>query len=54
LINKIIAKQITEDDKLIITIINPTFTSVYINNGNFVLGELINLLAQQISNFAAK
>ena len=53
-INKIISKQITEDEKLIITTINSTFTSAYINDGDYILGDLINLLAQHTSNFAAK
>jgi hypothetical protein len=53
-INKIIAKQITEDEKLLITTINSTFTSAYINDGDYILGDLINLLAQHTSNFAAK
>ncbi len=49
-----ISKQITEDEKLIITTINSTYTSDYINKGDYVLGDLINLLAQHTSNFAAK
>jgi hypothetical protein len=49
-INKIIAKQITEDEKLIITTINSTFTSAYINDGDYILGDLINLLAHHTSN----
>jgi hypothetical protein len=53
-INKVISKQITEDEKLIITTINSTYTSDYINKGDYVLGDLINLLAQHTSNFAAK
>jgi hypothetical protein len=47
-------KQITEDEKLIITTINSTYTSDYINKGDYILGDLINLLAQHTSNFAAK
>jgi hypothetical protein len=53
-INKIVSKQITEDEKLIITTINSTYTSDYINKGDYVLRDLINLLAQHTSNFAAK
>jgi hypothetical protein len=53
-INKVISKQITEDEKLIITTINSTYTSDYINKGDYILGDLINLLAQHTSNFAAK
>ena len=53
-INKIIAKQITEDEKLIITTINSTFTSAYINDVDYILGDLINLLTQHTSNFAPK
>jgi hypothetical protein len=39
---------------LIITTINSIYTSAYINDGDFILGDLINLLAQHTSNFAAK
>jgi hypothetical protein len=39
---------------LIITAINSTFTSAYINDVDYTLGDLINLLAQHTSNFAAK
>jgi hypothetical protein len=53
-INKVISKQTTEDEKLIITTINSTYTSDYINKGDYILGDLINLLAQHTSNFAAK
>jgi hypothetical protein len=54
-INKVISKQITEDEKLIITTIkNSTYTSEYTNKGDYILGDLINLLAQHTSNFAAK
>ncbi len=53
-INKVISKQITEDEKLIITTINSTYTSDYISKGDYILGDLINLLAQHTSNFAAK
>ncbi len=49
-----ISKQITEDEKLIITTINSTYTSDFINKGDYILGDLINLLAQHTSNFAAK
>ncbi len=49
-----ISKQITEEEKLIITTINSTYTSDYINKGDYILGDLINLLAQHTSNFAAK
>ena len=53
-INKIIAKQITEDEKLIITTINQTYTSAFISAGDYQRNDLINLLAQHTSNFAAK
>jgi hypothetical protein len=42
-INKVISKQITEDEKLTITTVNPTYTSAYIHNGDYILSELINL-----------
>jgi hypothetical protein len=45
-INKIIAKQITEDEKLVITTINQTYTSTFISAGDYQRNDLINLLAQ--------
>ena len=53
-INKIISKQITEDEKLIITTLDQKYTSAYINAGDYILGDLINMLAQHTSNFAGK
>jgi hypothetical protein len=53
-INKVVSKQITEDEKLIITTVNSTYTSDYINKGDYILCDLINLFAQHTSNFAAK
>jgi hypothetical protein len=52
-INKIISKQITEDKKLITTL-DQKYTSAYINAGDYILGDLINMLAQHTSNFAGK
>jgi hypothetical protein len=53
-INKIISKRITEDEKLIITTINQTYTSAFINTGDYQRTDLISLLAQHTSNFAVK
>jgi hypothetical protein len=53
-INKIIAKQITEDEKLIITTINQKYTSAYINAGDYQRTDLTNLLAQHTSNFGKR
>ncbi len=53
-INKTISKQITEDEKLIITTINQTYTFAFINAGDYQRTDLINLLAQHTTNFAAK
>jgi hypothetical protein len=54
-VNKIISKQITDDEKLIITTIDPKFTtSFFINAGDYFLSHVISTLAQHTSSFASK
>jgi hypothetical protein len=53
-VNKIIAKQITDGEKLIITTIDPKFTSIFINAGDYFLSHVISTLAQHASRFASK
>jgi hypothetical protein len=53
-VNKIIAKQITDDEKLIITTIDPKFTTTFINTGDYFLNHVISTLAQHSSSFVFK
>ena len=53
-VNKIISKQITDDEKLIITTIDPRFTTSFINAGDYFLTHVISTLAQHTSSFASK
>ena len=53
-VNKIIAKQITDDEKLIITTIDPRYTTTFINDGDYFLNQVISTLAQHTSSFASK
>jgi hypothetical protein len=54
-VNKIIAKQITDDEKLIITTIDPRYTTAFINAGDYFLNQVIStLLAQHTSRFSSR
>jgi hypothetical protein len=53
-VNKIIAKQTTDDEKLIITTIDPKYTTAFINAGDYFLSHVISTLAQHTSSFASK
>ena len=50
-INNIISKQITDDEKSIITTLNPTYSAIDISNGNYELTDLLQLLAQNVTSF---
>ncbi len=45
---------ITDDEKLIITTIDPRFTATFINAGDYFLSHVISTLAQHTSSFASK
>ena len=50
-INKIISKQITDDEKLIIATLNTGYSAVDINEGNYTFTDLVKLLAQNVTSF---
>jgi hypothetical protein len=50
----VVAKQITEDEKLIIATLNATFTAVKVHKGEYVFAELLKLLAQNVTSFTKK
>jgi hypothetical protein len=45
-INRVVAKQLTEDEKLIIAFENNNFTAVKVHQGEYVFVELVKLLAK--------
>ncbi len=44
-INKIISKQITENEKLMIATLNSPYSSIVMSEGRYVLTDLLKLLA---------
>ncbi len=50
-INKIIAKQITDDEKLTISTLNSAYTAITIQEGAYEYHELVKLLAQNVTSF---
>ncbi len=53
-INKIIAKQITDDEKLTISTLNSTYSAIKIQDGAYDITELIQLLAQNVTSFTKR
>ena len=53
-INKVVAKQITEDEKLIIATLDSNFTAVKVHKGDYVYTELVKLLAKNVTSFTKK
>jgi hypothetical protein len=53
-INRVVAKQITDDEKLTIATLQATFTAVNIQNGLFLFSDLVKLLAQNVTSFTKK
>ena len=50
-INKIIAKQITDSEKLTISTLNNSYSAIKIQYGAYDITELIQLLAQNVTSF---
>ena len=53
-INRVVAKQITDDEKLIIATLQSAFTAVSIHNGVYPFSELVKLLAQNVTSFTKR
>jgi hypothetical protein len=53
-INRVVAKQITEDGKLIIATLNANFTAVKVHQGEYVFAELVKLLAKNVISFTKR
>jgi hypothetical protein len=53
-INRVVAKQITDDEKLIIATLQSAFTAVNIHNGVYPFSEMVKLLAQNVTSFTKR
>ena len=53
-INRTVSKQITDDEKLVISTINPAFSAVIMNSGKYIFVDLVKLLAQNATSFTKK
>ena len=53
-INRTVSKQITDDEKLVISTINPAFSAVIMNSGKYIFSDLVKLLAQNATSFTKK
>ena len=53
-INKVVAKQITDDGKLIIATLQSAFTAVNIHNGVYPFSDLVKILAQNVTSFTKR
>jgi hypothetical protein len=50
-INNSISKQLTDDEKSIIATLDPKYSAIDINSGNYELTNLLQLLAQNVTSF---
>ncbi len=48
------SKQITDDKKLVISTINPAYSAIVMNSGQYIFTELVKLLAQNATSFTKK
>ena len=53
-INRVVAKQITDDEKLTIATLQSAFTAISIHNGLYPFSELVKLLAQNVTSFTKR
>ncbi len=53
-INRVVAKQITDDEKLTIATLQASFTAVNIHNDIFLFADLVKLLAQNVTSFTKR
>jgi hypothetical protein len=53
-INRTVSKHITDDEKLIISTINPAYSAIVMNSGRYIFTELVRLLAQNATSFTKR
>jgi hypothetical protein len=53
-INKVVSKQITDDEKAIIATLNTSYSSISLNVGQYTITSLVKLLAQNVTSFTKR
>jgi hypothetical protein len=53
-IHKLIAKQISDEEKLTISTLHITYSSIRIQDGDYIFTDLVKLLAQNVTSFTKK
>ncbi len=53
-INRVVAKQITDEEKLVIATLQSAFSAVNIHNGPYPFSDLVKILAQNVTSFTKK
>jgi hypothetical protein len=53
-INRTVSKHITDDEKLIISTINPAYSAIVMDSAQYIFTELIKLLAQNATSFTKR
>jgi hypothetical protein len=53
-INRVVAKQITDEENLIIATLQSAFTAVNIHNGIYHFSDLVKILAQNVTSFTKR
>jgi hypothetical protein len=53
-INKVVSKQITDDEKAIIATLNTSYSSISLNAGQYTITSLVKLLAQNVTSFTKR
>ncbi len=53
-INKIVSKQINDEEKLTIATLHPPYSLIAFNEGNFTFTNLVQLLAQNVASLMMK
>jgi hypothetical protein len=53
-INKLIAKQITDEEKLTISTLDSAYSAIRVQEGDYIFADLVKLLAQNVTSFNKK
>ncbi len=53
-INRVVAKQITDEEKIIIATLQSAFTAVNIHNVIYPFSDLVKILAQNVTSFTKR
>jgi hypothetical protein len=53
-INKVISRQITDDEKATIATLNTMYSALTLNAGHYIYNDLVKLLAQNVTSFTKR